>query len=319
MVVDGSDPELPGGTQVPSSSNPLVFVVQNNDPENLNFALTDSNFDDGSDVNATGGPDGNVDTDDGDEAGDTDDGGETGDTDDGDGAGDTDGDTGGDSEGESTDGNTGSDNDDTDGSNDSNNGDPDGSSDSDSADSDENDGSNDGSNDGADSDGEDNSDGELAPNGGTDAMPDEASVNQGETVVIDVLANDIDGAGVGLTLSAVSTSPNAIVTIENGMISYTPNFGFFGSDTFTYTVTDGNGVESSATVTVAVNRFSDINNNGLNDFDECDCSSLQLETGIHGSGLGGGVVHWSLLLFLGMVGLVRRSLQLARQPMSRRV
>ncbi len=35
-------------------------------------------------------------------------------------------------------------------------------------------------------------------------------------------------------------------------------------------------------------RFSDINNNGLNDFDECECDDLTLVTGVHGSGIGGG-------------------------------
>ena len=147
----------------------------------------------------------------------------------------------------------------------------------------------------------------------TDAVPDTAEVDQGQTVLIDVLENDTDAAGLGLTLVSVESSPNATVSIQNGLIEYTPNFGFFGTDTFIYTITDANGVEASATVTVEVNRFSDINDNGINDFVECNCSSLQLETGVHGSGLGGGTIQWPFLILIGMFGLVRRKAQALRK------
>ena len=144
-------------------------------------------------------------------------------------------------------------------------------------------------------------------------MPDTAQVNQGETVLIDVLANDIDAAGLGLSVASVDSSPNATVTIENGLVVYTPNFDFFGLDTFIYTIVDADGVEASATVSVEVIRFSDINNNGINDFEECECDSLTLETGIHGSGLGGGALHWPFLLLIGFFGIVYRVMRIFRK------
>jgi len=124
-----------------------------------------------------------------------------------------------------------------------------------------------------------------------------------------VLANDIDGAGDGLTLVSFSDSPNASIMIvnsengENDKISYKPNFGYFGMDSFLYVMQDSDGTQATGTVNVEVIRYSDINGNNVNDFDECNCTNLILETGVHGSGLGR--LPIDLLLMLGLVGLVR--------------
>ncbi|MEE9333839.1 MAG: Ig-like domain-containing protein [Granulosicoccaceae bacterium] len=145
---------------------------------------------------------------------------------------------------------------------------------------------------------------EGSPNDGvTSAVADTAIVNQGDSVLIDVLANDRDDSGLGLTLVSVSDSPNAGITITNDQISYIPNFGFFGMDSFLYVIRDGDGTQSTGTVNVDVIRFSDINGNNVNDFDECNCTSLILETGVNGSGLG--KLPIDLLLMLGLVGLAR--------------
>ena len=136
-------------------------------------------------------------------------------------------------------------------------------------------------------------------------MPDTAEVNQGDSVTIDVLANDIDGPGLGLTIVSVEGSGNGSVEIVDGQLVYTPNFGFFGTENLIYTIADADGTEASGTVTIEVNRFSDINNNGINDFVECDCITLELETGVHGSGIGGGAFHWPLLILIALLGLVR--------------
>ncbi len=279
LVLDSADPDLPGGTQVPSDADPLVFVVDNDDPENLNFALVDANI--GGGVSTPGGEVPDVDTDD------------TVDTDQGDTEDATDSPDGAeDSEGGDTEGATDS---------------PDGAEDSEGGDTE-----------GATDPNGDTDDSDVQPGVMTDAVPDVAQLDQGSSVIIDVLANDIDGSGLGLTISSVTNTPNATITEENNLITYTPNFSFFGLDAFTYTVVDGNGVESTGTVSVEVIRFSDINNNGINDFVECGCSSLRLETGVHGVGLGGGAsAHWSLLLLLGMFGLLPRSMQAVRRRMSR--
>jgi len=70
-----------------------------------------------------------------------------------------------------------------------------------------------------------------------------------------LLSNDSDADGDTLSISAIdSTSANGAAVIDNGGGNYTysPLAGFSGTDTFGYTVTDGNGGFSSATVTMMV-------------------------------------------------------------------
>ena len=93
-----------------------------------------------------------------------------------------------------------------------------------------------------------------------DAIDDMVATNQNQTVTIDVLANDNDIPTNG---SLTTTSPpNGTVTIDdNGTptdpsddtVIYTPDNGFSGTDSFTYTLCDGVGNCSTATVTVVVN------------------------------------------------------------------
>ncbi len=247
LLVDNSDPNLPAGTQVPAGETPLSFSINNDDPDNLNFAVTGQSS--STPVNPGGGADGN------------------------------------DGNGDSGNGGNGG------------NGGADG----------------DGSGGGSNNDGSPANDGTDDNNVGsaTNAVADVVRIEQGETTVIDVLANDIDGPGVGLTIVSVDTTPNATVAIENGQVSFTPDFAFYGTAAFFYTLEDGDGTQDSASVSVDVLRASDINNNGINDFIECDCTSLQLETGVHGIGAGGALngVWWFLL---GLFGVSLRMFERSR-------
>src|SRR5690625_220092 len=74
--------------------------------------------------------------------------------------------------------------------------------------------------------------------------------------VFDVLANDTDPDGDVLTLIAVSSPSHGQAEISGSQIAYTPDAGFVGTDSFTYTVEDGFGGEASATVTVTVESDS---------------------------------------------------------------
>ena len=56
-----------------------------------------------------------------------------------------------------------------------------------------------------------------------------------------------------LTVTFPATSPNGVIVegATDGTFTYTPNVGFAGlTDTFTYTLTDGNGVTNTGTVTI---------------------------------------------------------------------
>jgi uncharacterized protein (TIGR03382 family) len=80
--------------------------------------------------------------------------------------------------------------------------------------------------------------------------------------VVDVLANDTTAPDVGetLTVTAVTQPANGTVVLVGGVVSYQPNANFHGIDTFTYTVSDGNGGADTATVTVTVSPVNDAPN-----------------------------------------------------------
>ncbi|MCV6979995.1 tandem-95 repeat protein [Mycolicibacterium pulveris] len=75
--------------------------------------------------------------------------------------------------------------------------------------------------------------------------------------VIDVLGNDSDVDGDALSVTAVGTASGGTVTLVDGVITYTPDADFHGTDSFTYTVSDGNGGTASATVHVTVNSVNE--------------------------------------------------------------
>ena len=83
---------------------------------------------------------------------------------------------------------------------------------------------------------------------------DVATTGVGQPVTISVLTNDSDlNAADVLTVSAVGAASNGTVAIDNGTkVIYAPSPGFAGTDSFTYTVTDGLA-SVNGTVTVSVN------------------------------------------------------------------
>ncbi|WGZ93833.1 MAG: IPTL-CTERM sorting domain-containing protein [Candidatus Thiothrix putei] len=83
------------------------------------------------------------------------------------------------------------------------------------------------------------------------AEADQVTTTAGSPITVDVLANDSDADGDKLTVSAVTSGENGTVVLQDGKPMYTPNAGFSGTDSFTYTVSDGKDT-ASATVTVTV-------------------------------------------------------------------
>ncbi|MFA9398732.1 MAG: Ig-like domain-containing protein [Clostridiaceae bacterium] len=69
----------------------------------------------------------------------------------------------------------------------------------------------------------------------------------------DVLDNDTDVDEDKLTIKSVGTSENSTISIVDKKIIYTPNTSFNGQDTITYTISDGNGETSKATINITVN------------------------------------------------------------------
>jgi hypothetical protein len=92
------------------------------------------------------------------------------------------------------------------------------------------------------------------------AANDSATVaeNSSETL-IDVLVNDSDVDGDTLNITALGPTNHAgIVAIRNSgtRVGYTPAANFSGTETFTYTISDGHGGTAMATVTVTVTAAS---------------------------------------------------------------
>ena len=93
-----------------------------------------------------------------------------------------------------------------------------------------------------------------------DAVDDVANVSEDSGAnAIDVLANDTDANGDALTVTSVTQGTHGSVAITGGGtgVSYTPAADYFGPDSFSYTIDDGNGGTDSANVSVNVSNVND--------------------------------------------------------------
>jgi len=101
----------------------------------------------------------------------------------------------------------------------------------------------------------------TAVNDAPDTLADSAVTTEDSSVTIltsALLSNDSDVEGDTLTLTGVSNALGGSVNLDgNGDVVFTPDTDFNGSATFDYTVSDGNGGETTQTVTVAVAAVND--------------------------------------------------------------
>ncbi|HEX7277315.1 MAG TPA: Ig-like domain-containing protein, partial [Acidimicrobiales bacterium] len=94
----------------------------------------------------------------------------------------------------------------------------------------------------------------AASNTPPDAVDDAATAATG-SVEVAVLANDSDPDGDLITLTGASDPPHGGTTlIGGGLVRYTPDTGYSGTDSFTYDVADPSGGTDRATVVVTVDR-----------------------------------------------------------------
>lgn len=102
------------------------------------------------------------------------------------------------------------------------------------------------------------------------ALDDAAATDEDTSLTLSVgelLANDTDFDGDTLTITNVDvlSELGAVISFDNGQIIYNPAGQFDAlqdgetvTDTFSYTVDDGNGGESTATVTVTITGANDV-------------------------------------------------------------
>jgi hypothetical protein len=91
------------------------------------------------------------------------------------------------------------------------------------------------------------------------AVDDAASVAEDSGAnPIDVLGNDTDSDGDTLTITGVTQGAHGSVVNNGTNVTYTPAANFNGSDSFTYTIDDGQGgAPATATVAVTVTPVND--------------------------------------------------------------
>lgn len=100
------------------------------------------------------------------------------------------------------------------------------------------------------------------------AGDDDLTVTEDEPTpaAVDVLANDSDVDRDTLLVTGNTNGAKGVVTItgDGTGIAYKPNTNSYGSDSFTYTVSDGNGGSTTATVHVTITPLND-KPNAVND------------------------------------------------------
>ena len=138
------------------------------------------------------------------------------------------------------------------------------------------------------------------PNTDPVAVDDNKSTAKDVAVVISVLTNDSDADGDPLTVTSVTQGSNGSVVINSdNTVTYTPTAGFTGSDSFTYTISDGKGGSSTATVSVNVNAITGgpylpyvADNNNIYVFDKDNPSSpISITSDFYGFTSGGDDVN----------------------------
>ena len=90
------------------------------------------------------------------------------------------------------------------------------------------------------------------------AHDDVVGTDEDTPVVVDVLGNDTDVDGDTLSVDLVTDPAHgSVVVSQNGTVTYTPTADFYGTDVFSYVISDGNGGTDTGQVTVVVEAVND--------------------------------------------------------------
>lgn len=97
----------------------------------------------------------------------------------------------------------------------------------------------------------------VAINDAPVANNDQANVSEDSSVIVNALANDADIDGDTLIITDATANSGTVTVNSDGNIVYTPLPNFVGTAIITYTISDGNGGEATAQITVTVENVND--------------------------------------------------------------
>jgi VCBS repeat-containing protein len=90
------------------------------------------------------------------------------------------------------------------------------------------------------------------------ALGDPFTLNEDTPTVLNVLANDTDADGDSLSVVNLSEPANGTLSLVDGILTYTPDSNFFGSDSFTYQASDGSELSDVVTVNLTIDSVNDL-------------------------------------------------------------
>ena len=93
------------------------------------------------------------------------------------------------------------------------------------------------------------------------ASSDSVTTNEDQPLTLTsatLLGNDVDVDGDPLTITSVQNPVNGTVALVNGAVVFTPVPNYNGPASFTYTIADGQGAASTATVNITVVSVNDV-------------------------------------------------------------
>ncbi len=104
---------------------------------------------------------------------------------------------------------------------------------------------------------------QVLPNAPPVAQDDNFTGNQDVNILGNLLANngngvdsDPDSDPLSVTPGTYATAHGSVTILANGDFTYTPNAGYYGSDTFDYTLLDNHSHSDTGTVSLTLNQVS---------------------------------------------------------------
>ncbi len=90
----------------------------------------------------------------------------------------------------------------------------------------------------------------INTNGGLPVANNDTGItDQNTTVTLNVLSND---TGDGISITSVTVPSHGATVVSDNSVIYTPEDGFFGNDTFNYSIIDAAGLTATGTVYITV-------------------------------------------------------------------